>query len=337
MLTLKRRHVVMGTAAIASTFPFIRRAQAETITFKVATGLAPDHPTNIRLGGAAKRVLAESKGRLRFLLFPNNQLGGEEDLLHQVYSGAVQIYLIGGLVISSIVPMAALDGTGFAFKSYDQVWPAMDGKLGSFIRAAIMKSGLYVTEKIWDLGFREITSSTHPIRTVQDLSGFTIRVPAGNAYNQLFQALGAAPETLQYPEVYSALQTGIVDGQENPVGLIVTSKFYEVQKYCSFTNHMWQGFWCLVNQKAWDSLPADLQQIAERNLDQSGLAQRQDLARLNDSYIKTLKTAGIIMNDVDSAPFREKLKASGYYTNVRKKLGEEAWSLLEEASGAQLG
>ncbi len=336
MMKIKRRDMLAGAAA-AGSLAFGPRAQAETVTFKVATGLAPNHPTNIRLGEASKRILAESNGRLKLLLFPNNQLGGEEDLLHQVYSGAVQIYLIGGFVISSVVPMAALDGTGFAFKSYDQVWPAMDGKLGSYIRAAIMKSGLYVTGKIWDLGFREITSSTHPIRTVHDLSGFTIRVPAGNAYNRLFEALGAAPETLQYPEVYSALQTGIVDGQENPVGLIVTSKFYEVQKYCSFTNHMWQGFWCLINQKAWNTLPADLQEIAERNLDQSGLAQRQDLARLNDSYIKTLKTAGIVMNDVDSAPFRERLKTSGYYANARKGFGEEAWSLLEEASGADLG
>ncbi len=335
-MKIKRRHMVIGAAA-AGSLSFAPRARAATITFKVATGLAPDHPTNIRLGEAAKRILAESNGRLKFLLFPNNQLGGEADLLHQVYSGAVQIYLIGGLVISSVVPMAALDGTGFVFKSYDQVWPAMDGKLGAYIRAAIMKSGLYVTEKIWDLGFREITSSTHPIRTVQDLSGFTVRVPAGNAYNRLFEALGAAPMTLQYPEVYSALQTGIVDGQENPVGLIVTSKFYEVQKYCSFTNHMWQGFWCLVNPKAWNALPADLQQIAERNLDESGLAQRQDLARLNDSYINTLKTAGIKMNDVDTAPFREKLRTSGYYANARKGFGEAAWSLLEEASGAKLG
>lgn len=337
MTMIKRRQAVLGAAALAGAATLARPASAETITFKVATGLAPDHPTNIRLGEAAKRIADESKGRLKFLLFPNNQLGGEEDLLHQVYSGAVQVYLIGGLVISTTVPMAALDGTGFVFKSYDQVWPAMDGKLGSFLRTAIMKSGLHVTEKIWDLGFREITSSTHPIRTVKDLSGFTVRVPAGDAYNRLFEALGAAPQTLQYPEVYSALQTGIVDGQENPVGLIVTSKFYEVQKYCSFTNHMWQGFWCLVNQKAWAALPSDLQEIASRNLNQSALDQRKDLARLNSSYIKTLKDAHIRMNEVDTAPFKEKLKTSGYYADAKKRFGPQAWALLEEASGGALG
>ncbi len=96
-------------------------------------------------------------------MFPNSQLGGEVDLLNQVRSGAVEMFPIGGLVISSVVPMAALNGTGFAFHDYAQVWPAMDGALGAFIRDAIKASGLYVPSTVWDLGFRQITTSTKPI------------------------------------------------------------------------------------------------------------------------------------------------------------------------------
>src|SRR5204863_7787707 len=95
---------------------------------------------------------------------PNNQPGADVDLLNQVRSGAVEMYVIGGLVLSSVVPAAALHGTGFAFKDYSRVWPAADGKLGAYIRAALTQANLYATERPWDLGFREITSAVRPIK-----------------------------------------------------------------------------------------------------------------------------------------------------------------------------
>jgi tripartite ATP-independent transporter DctP family solute receptor len=338
MVLIERRQVLRtAAAATALSAPFIRRARAADFTFKAATGLAPNHPTNIRLQEAADAIAKETDGRMVIRVFPNAQLGGEVDLLNQVRSGAVEMYLIGGLVISAVVPMAALDGTGFAFTDYKQVWPAMDGKLGAYIRAAIMKSNLYVTETIWDLGFRQITNSVRPINTLADLSGMKIRVPGAAAYSDLFKALGAAPANIQYPEVYSALQTHIVDGQENPLGLIVTSKFYEVQKYCSFTNHMWNGFWCLANGRAWRRLPPDLQTITEKHLNAAGKLQRQDLANQDASYRDALVKAGIALNTPDTTSFRARLKTAGYYDDAKRKFGEEAWALLNEAGGGVLG
>jgi tripartite ATP-independent transporter DctP family solute receptor len=330
---------VLGTAAaLPLSAPFIRHARAADFVFKVATGLLPDHPTNIRLGEAATNIARDSGGRMELRLFPSSQLGGEADLLHQVQSGAVEIFTIGGLVISSVVPMAALDGVGFAFKNYGQVWPAMDGELGGFLRKAIMDgSPLYVTSKIWDLGFRQITNSVRPINTLDDLQGMKIRVPSAAAYIELFKALGASPVDMQYPEVYPALQTHIVDGQENPLALAATSHFYEVQKYCAMTNHMWNGFWCLINARAWRRLPSDLQEIAERDLNAAGLKQRQDLADLEVTYHDTMAKAGMLFNTPDTTSFRARLRTSGYYAAARKKLGEKAWALLEAAGGAPLG
>jgi TRAP-type C4-dicarboxylate transport system substrate-binding protein len=186
---------MLGTAAaLPLGAPFIRHARAAEFMFKAATGLLPDHPTNVRLIEAAAAIAHDSNGRLEIRVFPSSQLGGEADLLHQVQSGAVEIFPIGGFVISAVVPMAALDGVGFAFKSYDQVWPAMDGELGGFIRAAIMEGApLYVTRTIWDLGFRQITNSVRPINTLADLQGMKIRVPSAAAYIELFKALGASP------------------------------------------------------------------------------------------------------------------------------------------------
>jgi tripartite ATP-independent transporter DctP family solute receptor len=336
--TLHRRHVLSTIAAAPLLLaPFVRRARAAEFVFKIGHPLAATHPTNLRLKEAADQIAKDSDGRLELRIFPNGQLGGEVDLLNQVRSGAVEMYVIGGLVASSVVPAAALDGTGFAFDDYSKVWPAVDGKLGEYIRAAFLNANLYATQAVWDLGFREVTSSVKPIKAVADIAGMKIRVPGAAAYADLFKALGAAPTSIQFNEVYPALQTKIVDGQENPLGLIVTSKFYEVQKYCSMSNHIWQGNWILINARAWRRLPAKLQEIMETRLNDAGRAQRKDLAAIEQSYRDTMTKAGVQFNEVDAASFRAKLKSADYYGAVRRSLGDQAFKLLEDATGAALG
>lgn len=333
-----QRRAVLGALATAPLWgaPFIRRAHAAEFVFKVAHPLAATHPTNIRLQEAADRIAKDSDGRIELRLFPNNQLGGEVDLLNQVRSGAVEMFVVGGLIASSVVPMAALDGVGFAFKDSAAVMKGMDGALGAHIRAALMQANLYAPATIWDYGFRQVTSSVRPVKTVDELAGMKIRVPGAAAYVDLFKALGAAPTSLQFNEVYPALQTRIVDGQENPLGVILTSKFYEVQKYCSLSNHIWQGNWVLINGRVWKGLPAKLQEIMEKRLNEAGLAQRQDLAGQEQSYKDTMAKAGLAFNNVDADSFRKKLTASGYYTEARKKFGDPAWKVLESAAGGTL-
>ena len=336
--TIGRRSTVvaMASAAVAGG-PFVRSARAAPISFKVAHPLAATHPTNLRLLEAADRIAKDTDGQVELRIFPNGQLGGEVDLLNQVRSGAVEMYVIGGLVVSSVVPMAALDGTGFAFSDYAQVWPAMDGKLGAFIRTALLNANLYAPKTVWDLGFRETTSSVRPINGVADFAGMKIRVPGAAAYTDLFKALGAAPTSIQFNEVYPALQTKIVDGQENPLGLIETSKFYEVQKYCSMTNHIWQGNWIVINNRAWRRLSETLQEKVETALNAAGQAQRADLAKLNQSYKDTIAKGGVAFNDVSTASFREHLVGAGYYAGIRRSLGDQAFELLQDATGTKLG
>jgi tripartite ATP-independent transporter DctP family solute receptor len=246
------------------------------------------------------------------------------------------MFVVGGLIASSVVPTAALDGVGFAFKDAGSVMRAMDGALGAHIRAALLQANLYAPSKIWDYGFRQITSSVKPIRTVDDIAGMKIRVPGAAAYVDLFKALGAAPTSIQFNEVYPALQTKIVDGQENPLSTILTSKFYEVQKYCALSNHIWQGNWVLINGRVWKGLPPKLQEIVERRLDESAMAQRQDLATLSQSFQDTMAKAGLLFNPIDADSFRKKLSATGYYTDARKKFGEASWHVLEDAAGGKL-
>ncbi len=334
-----RRDFLIATGALAATAaasvgPWVRVASAAEFDYKIGTNLAAAHPLSARLIEATQAILEQSDGRLNIRVFPNNQLGGDPAMFSQLRSGALELFTIAGAnALSSLVPKAALSGAGFAFKDYQQVWQAMDGEVGRYIRARINDAGLVVMERSWDSGFRQMTNNARPIRSVQDLAGMKIRVPIGKLWISLFESLGAAPSGISFNEVYSALQTHVVDGQENPLGIMAVARLYEVQKYCSLTNHMWDGFWVLANRRAWEKLPARLQEIAARNFNDYALKQRKDIVDTNEQLRKTLEGKGMVFNTIDPSSFRDKLRASGYYANWRKQFGDDAWAGLERVTG----
>ena len=308
-------------------------AQAAEFRMKFASNLPAIHPLNVRAKEAAEAILKETGGRVDIQVFPNNQLGSDTDMLSQVRSGAIDFFTLSGLILSTLVPVASINGIGFAFKDYEQVWAAMDGELGAHVRAAIGKAGLVAFDKIWDNGFRQITSSSRPITKPEDLKGFKIRVPVSPLWTSMFKALDASPASINFSEVYSALQTKIVEGQENPLAIIQTAKLYEVQKFCSFTNHMWDGFWFLANGKMWEKLPADLKAIVTKHVNAAALAERNDVRRLNNTVEVELKVKGLTFNTVDTAAFRGTLKKAGFYKDWKAKYGADAWAILEKYSG----
>ena len=209
----------------------------------------------------------------------------------------------------------------------------LDGDLGAHVRKEISKANLVAMDNIWDNGFRQITSSTKPIQTADDLKGFKIRVPVSPMWTSMFKAFDSAPASINFAEVYSALQTKVVDGQENPLAIIDTAKLNEVQKYCSVTNHMWDGFWFLANRRAWDRLPADLRTIVAKHINAAGLKQRADVAAMNATLQKSLTEKGMVFNNAKADTFRNRLRQAGFYTEWKAKFGDEAWALLERYSG----
>jgi tripartite ATP-independent transporter DctP family solute receptor len=336
-MNITRRNMMIGTAsaALAAT-AFRANAQAAEFNYKYANNLPIAHPMNVRAQEAADKIREETGGRVNIQIFPSNQLGSDTDMLSQLRSGAIEFFTLSPLILSTLVPNASISGMGFAFPNYDAVWPAMDGELGAYVRDQISQHGLYAMEKIWDNGFRQTTSSVGPIETPADFEGFKIRVPVSPLWTSMFTAFGAAPASINFAEVYTALQTGIVDGQENPLAIISTAKLYEVQDYVSMTNHMWDGFWFLANQQAWERLPEDLRGIVERNLNEAAMLERQDVAQLNATLQDELVAQGMQFNNPESGPFREKLADAGFYAEWRETYGEEAWAILEKAIGTQL-
>jgi tripartite ATP-independent transporter DctP family solute receptor len=331
------RRTFIGTAAAGAVVTganiLTRPARAAEFVYKYANNLPVTHPMNIRAQEAADRIKQQSNGRIEIQIFPNNQLGSDTDMLSQVRAGAIEFFTLSGLILSTLVPAASINGIGFAFPDYDTVWKAMDGELGAYVRSQIAKANLVTMDKIWDNGFRQITSSTRPIVSPDDLKNFKIRVPVSPLWTSMFKAFEASPASINFSEVYSALQTKIVEGQENPFAIISTAKLYEVQKYCSLTNHMWDGFWFLANRRAWERLPDDLRAIVARNWNEAAVAERADVEKLNATLKEDLAAKGLIFNQPDPDPFREVLRKAGFYAEWKGKYGDQAWAILEKAVG----
>lgn len=336
-MAVSRRAVLAGTLAGVGgaplAMPFISRAVAADYSWKFGHGFSATHPVNTFALEAAAGIREDTGGRVELGVFPNSQLGGDSDLLSQVRSGAIDFFSTGGLIFANLVPIAAINGTGFAFKNADTVWPAMDGELGALIRKGFDDAGLHAFEKIWNNGFRQITTARKPIRDPSDLAGFKIRVPVSQVYVSLFKALGAAPTSINLADVYSALQTGVVDGQENPLVVAETSKFYEVQKFCSRTNHVWDGSWIVTSNRTWRGVSDDIKAVVNARFNASAIKQRDAVTKLNDDLAGSLQQKGITFNDTDPSPFRDVLKKAGFYAEWKAKYGEEAWALLEKATG----
>ena len=332
---MKRREFLKITAAgVTAGFPLSRaHAQSAEFNYKYANNLPLTHPMNLRAKEMVDAIRAETKGRVDIQVFPNNQLGSDTDMLSQLRSGALEFFTLSGLILSTLVPAASITGIGFAFADYDAVWKALDGELGAYVRAQISKAGIVPMDKIWDNGFRQITSSTRPIVTADDLKGFKIRVPVSPLWGSLFQHLGASPTSINFAEVYSALQTHIVDGQENPLSLILITKIYEVQKYISITNHMWDGQFTLVNGRVWQSLPENLQEVLARNFNEAAMREHEDIAKVSQSAEAELTKLGLQFHRTDPEVFRAAVSKSGYYKKWRATFGEDAWTILEKYSG----
>ncbi len=338
-MNLNRRSLMLGAAAGALAAPFVRvrPAMAAEVNLKLANNQPLTHPSNIRLLEANDRIKEQSDGKVEITVFPQSQLGGDTEVLSQLRSGGVDFFMLSPLILSTFVPNASLNGIGFAFKDYPAVWSAMDGELGAYVRGQIEEKGLYAFDKIWDNGFRQISTSTGPIETPADLENFKIRVPVSPLWTSMFTAFGAAPTSINFSEVYTALQTGVVDGQENPLAILSNFKLWEVQKYVSMTNHMWDGFWMLSNRRSWGAVPDDLKEVIATNFNNSAVQQRADIEALNASLQGELEGNGMAFNFPETQPFQQKLVDAGFYKEWKEKYGDEAWSILENATGLTLG
>ncbi|NOT24707.1 MAG: TRAP transporter substrate-binding protein [Acidobacteria bacterium] len=282
-------------------------------------------------------VRAETGGKVGADVFAlnNNLPGSDPAALKMLMSGEIQFFTLMGGVLGAAVPVAAIQQVPFAFRTAPQAHQAMDGPLGAYIVQEMAVKGIHgFAVGALDNGMRQMTTVAKPIVVPAHLQGMKMRVPASVMFNDVFKALGCVPVTVNSIDIHAALKSGKVDAQENPLAVVDGFKLYEVVKYVSMTNHMWSSFNQMAHLPTWQSLPADVRQVIDRNVTKAARAQRADQAAANGRLRAELTKRGLVFNDVDQAPFRKQL--SGFYRTWKGELGTKAWSLLEQASGASL-
>jgi tripartite ATP-independent transporter DctP family solute receptor len=236
----------------------------------------------------AKRANAKLGGKAKVVVFGSSQLGGDKELIQKLKLGTVDIALPSTVMSSEAdlfgvfeMPYLVKDRNHMKKIEKDVFWP--------MIAPSAEKKGLKVIA-VWENGYRHITNSKRPINTPDDLKGIKLRVPEGKWRVKMFQAYGANPSPMKFSEVFTALQTGVMDGQENPFTQITSAKFQEVQKYISLTGHVYTPAYATVGAKKWATLPADVRKILEDTAKETQ-AFVYDLAEKGDTELLGIITA----------------------------------------------
>ena len=322
-----------GAAGVTAATILRWPASAAEFSYKYGSVLPLTHPMVARMAEAAPLIKEATGGQFEYAVYPSSALGGDTAMLAQTISGALQMYSLSGDILAPRNAAAGIASVGFAWPGYGENWEAMDGDLGKWYVALAAKQGLHVFPKAFDHGFRNITTRGKQINTPDDLRGLKLRLPVAPTLIALFKSLGAAPTALNFGEVYSALQTGIVEGQENPLQLIDEAKFYEVQKYIAMTGHSWAPLHTCFNMAAWNKLPPKVQDVVSDYVEKAAVKERQDWQDNLSVVTKHLKDSGMIFNTPEIEPFRVAARKGGFFTDIKAKMGDEAWTLLEKYAG----
>jgi len=252
----------------------------------------------------AKRANAKLAGKAKVTVYGSSQLGGDSELLKKLKLGTVDLAL-PSTVMSSQVPAFGVFEMPYLVKNRDHMAKIRDQVVVPTMLPIAEKAG-YRIIGVWENGFRQITNSKHPINKPDDLKGIKLRVPGGTWRVKMFKAYGANPSPLALSEVFVALQTGVMDGEENPLAQIYPSRFYEVQKYLSMTGHVYTPAYVTAGA-SWSRLPPDVQKVLADTAKEMQPEVYKIAAGLDDSLFTKLKAAGMQVNEADKDAF---IKAS---------------------------
>ncbi|AGA10138.1 TRAP transporter substrate-binding protein [Sinorhizobium meliloti] len=270
--------------ALMTAGPALAEIRDQTVKFASANNKG--HPQVTGMEKFAELVKEKSGGKIEVKLFPGGTLGGDVQTVSALQGGVIEMTVLNaGILASNVKEFGAVD-LPFLFNSGEEADKVMDGPFGTSLMERLPATGL-VGVAYWELGFRNLTNNRHPVTKLEDIKGLKIRTIQSPIPVELFNALGANAVPLPYTELYTALETGTVDGQENPSANIINAKFYEVQKYMTLTRHQYNPQIVLVSKKFWDGLndeeKAVLQQAAVEARDfQRKVSREQDAAALEE-------------------------------------------------------
>jgi tripartite ATP-independent transporter DctP family solute receptor len=334
MTLISRRQFNRGLIAVGGAALSGKVADAAEFSMRQFHNQPAESPLHQSLVAMWAAVKEETQGRVEVQTFPENDhtAGGDPAVLTMLIDGNLDFFTLNGGLIGAVVPAVNVQAIPFAFQNLQQVFTAMDGELGDYLRQEMRAKGIYALPRgCFDNGFQQLSITSKPVRTVADMQGMKIRTPNTAIYIEAFQALGATPVPINIDKLYDALKAHDVDAQTNPLTIIELFKLYEVQKYVSLTSHLWAGFNLMASLKRWESLPAGVRELIERNAAKYVQMQRKENAALNGSLQSKLTEQGMMFNEADTHSFRSRL--GPFYANWKEKVGAKTWALLEAQVG----
>lgn len=307
--------------------PAIARAAPE-MTLNLGFVGGTNAPEAIAMGQFADEIKEKTDGRIEIRLQGGGALGGDREVIEGVQLGTVDMTVVSTSIVVNFAPEFAIFDIPFLFRDFDHAQAVLDGPIGQELLDGLPQKGL-VGLAFGGMGFRELTNNVTPVRSPADVKGLKIRTQQNEMHIAVWRELGALPTPMAIPEVYTALQQGVVDGQENPVGAIINNRFGEVQKYISLTDHAFTPLVLLITPSVYSSLSEEDKQIFVAAAKNAMARNRKEVDKVLTSGLETLKSQGMtVVADVDKAAFRAKL--DGIYAEFAKRFGEDKLKAIEE-------
>lgn len=301
------RPVTLATAAVASLLAATAPAQAQERTIRASLVVPKDHSLGIGLTGMAQCVSQKSGGKLKLQPFFDGALGTDAATVQQMRTGTLDMVVTATSYMATVAPAVGVFDLPFLFANEREADAVLDGQTGELVAQKLLPAGI-VALAYWENGFRNMTNSKRPITKMEDLQGLKMRSLPSPAMLATFKALGGFGVSMPFPELYSALETKTVDGQENPVNLVESAKFYEVQKYLSLTRHLYNPVVVMYSKKQWDALPAAEQAVISDCARAASAEQRKVNRQQAERSLARLKELGMQINtpsDAELARMRE--------------------------------
>lgn len=279
-----------------------------------------------------KDIEEKSGGRISVELYPNGQLGGDRELIESVQLGTVQVAIPATSALAGFDKRFQVFDLPFLFKSKETAFKALDGELGHKVDELLKPLGMR-NLGYGENGYRHITNNRNPVRKPDDLKGIKLRTMENPLHLAFFKMLGANPTPMSFGELYTALQQGTVDGQENPVVLVYTAKFYEVQKFYSLTGHVYSATMLVANDDFFASMPEDLWKIVEDAGKRYVVEQRVLAEEQEHKFLDELKKVGLQVNELTPEEKQLFIDATlPVYDQFKDIIGAELVELAKKAN-----
>lgn len=305
--------------------------ELKAVTMKVGHTLSSTHPTQTVMEEMARVCSELSGGKITIDIYPNSVLGSELSMIQQVMDGSLDAHIQTGLAtFANFNPLANIENMPFLWKTEEAARQAVDNEFGQLFTSEVMEPLGFHVLCFWENGYRHLTNDVRPIVVPSDLEGLKIRVAEIPLRVQLFESLGASAVPIGFNELFSALQQGTVDGQENPLSNIASSNFDEVQTYLSLSGHLFNTGVFYVNQDFWNSLEPEAQAIITEAACAARDAERQMLDEMMDGLVEELENRGMVVNEVEKQQFIDMLQPM--YDQYVADNGDIAQQILDAAT-----